>query len=100
MSNFAVVGLGPTEIIIILVIVLLLFGAKRLPEVGRSLGHGMRGFKDAVTGKDAEGDEREQLAPPAEPGAHHDADGRAGEPGGTERAPADGERAGAPDART
>ncbi len=44
--------LGPTELIIILVILLLLFGAKRLPELGKSLGGGMREFKDSVTGKD------------------------------------------------
>jgi sec-independent protein translocase protein TatA len=52
MLNFAVVGVGPVEIIIVLAILLLLFGAKRLPEVGRSLGTGMREFKDSVTGKD------------------------------------------------
>lgn len=46
--------IGPTELIIVLVIVLLLFGAKRLPELGRSLGGGMREFKDSVTGKDDE----------------------------------------------
>lgn len=44
--------LGPTELIIILVILLLLFGAKRIPELGKSLGGGMREFKDSVTGKD------------------------------------------------
>ena len=49
------------EILIILVVLLLLFGAKRLPEMGRSLGRGMREFKDAVTGKD---DEPAQLTPP------------------------------------
>jgi sec-independent protein translocase protein TatA len=49
------------EILIILVVLLLLFGAKRLPEMGRSLGRGMREFKDAVTGKD---DERPELNPP------------------------------------
>jgi sec-independent protein translocase protein TatA len=38
------------EILIILGVLLLLFGAKRLPEMGRSLGRGMREFKDAVTG--------------------------------------------------
>ena len=54
---------GWQEMIIILVVLLLLFGAKRLPEMGRSLGRGMREFKDAVTGQD---DEREpaELAPP------------------------------------
>jgi sec-independent protein translocase protein TatA len=41
---------SPSHLIILLVIALLLFGGKRLPEVGRSLGHGMREFKDAVTG--------------------------------------------------
>ena len=38
------------HIILLLLIALLLFGGKRLPEMGRSLGHGMREFKDAVTG--------------------------------------------------
>jgi len=57
--------LGWPEIIIILVVLLLLFGAKRLPEMGRSLGRGMREFKDAVTGN--EPPERQELAsPPAE----------------------------------
>lgn len=41
---------SPTHIVIILVLALLLFGAKRLPEMGRSLGHGMREFKESVTG--------------------------------------------------
>ena len=49
------------EILIILVVLLLLFGAKRLPEMGKSLGRGMREFKDAVTGKD---DEPAELSPP------------------------------------
>jgi sec-independent protein translocase protein TatA len=43
---------GPLEIIIILVIVLIVFGPKRLPDLGKSLGRGMREFKDSVTGKD------------------------------------------------
>ncbi len=45
-------GLGlenPLHIAIILVVVLLVFGAKRLPEMGRSIGQGMRGFKDELT---------------------------------------------------
>lgn len=41
---------SPTHIALLLLIALLLFGAKRLPEIGRSLGHGMREFKDSVTG--------------------------------------------------
>lgn len=44
------VGLtSPTHIVLLLLIALLLFGAKRLPEIGRSLGHGMREFKDSVS---------------------------------------------------
>jgi len=47
-------NIGPLELVVILVIVLLLFGAKRLPELGRSLGSGMKEFKDSVTGKDSD----------------------------------------------
>jgi sec-independent protein translocase protein TatA len=42
---------NPIHIVLILVVVLLVFGAKRLPEMGRSLGDGMRGFKEAVSGQ-------------------------------------------------
>jgi sec-independent protein translocase protein TatA len=41
---------NPLHILILLVVVLLVFGAKRLPEIGRSLGEGMRGFKDSISG--------------------------------------------------
>ncbi len=47
-------NIGPLEIVIVLVIVLIIFGPKRLPDLGRSLGRGMREFKDSVTGKDKE----------------------------------------------
>ena len=43
-------GIGPTELIIVLVIALIILGPKRLPEVGRSIGHGMREFKDSISG--------------------------------------------------
>jgi sec-independent protein translocase protein TatA len=52
-------NIGPLEIIILLVIVLVIFGPKRLPELGRGLGKGMREFKDSVTGKDD--DDRKEL---------------------------------------
>ena len=55
--------LGWPEIIIILVVLLLLFGAKRLPEMGRSLGKGMREFKDAVTTSEPEPKEITTPAP-------------------------------------
>ena len=44
-------NIGTGEIILLLLLALLLFGAKRLPEIGRSLGSGMKEFKDSVTGK-------------------------------------------------
>lgn len=43
---------GPYELIIILVIVILIFGARKLPQLGESLGKGIRYFKNAITGKD------------------------------------------------
>jgi sec-independent protein translocase protein TatA len=44
--------IGPGEIAIVLVIALLIFGPKKLPELGKGLGRGMRDFKRAVTGDD------------------------------------------------
>jgi sec-independent protein translocase protein TatA len=41
---------NPLHIAIVLVVVLLVFGAKRLPEMGKSLGEGLRGFKESVSG--------------------------------------------------
>ncbi|HET9103490.1 MAG TPA: twin-arginine translocase TatA/TatE family subunit [Solirubrobacteraceae bacterium] len=43
---------NPLHLAIILVVVLMVFGAKRLPEMGKSLGTGLRGFKDAVSGNE------------------------------------------------
>jgi sec-independent protein translocase protein TatA len=57
----------PWHIILLLLIALLLFGGKRLPEMGRSLGHGMREFKDAVTGNSPDPPEPQAELPPAEP---------------------------------
>jgi sec-independent protein translocase protein TatA len=45
-------GIGVTEMIILLIVLLVFFGPKRLPEMGRSLGRGMREFKDSLSGKD------------------------------------------------
>ncbi len=50
-------GIGIWEILILLLVVLLVFGPKRLPEMGRSLGKGMREFKDSISGKDFEDDD-------------------------------------------
>jgi sec-independent protein translocase protein TatA len=54
-------NVGPWEIILLLLLALLLFGAKRLPEIGRSMGRGMREFKDSVSGKDLDDDEPAEL---------------------------------------
>jgi sec-independent protein translocase protein TatA len=54
--------LGPTELIIILVIVFLLFGASRLPQIGSGFGQAIRGFKNAVTGEDEKKEKKEKKA--------------------------------------
>ena len=46
-------NIGPFELIIVLVIALLVLGPKRLPDAGKSLGKGLREFKDALSGDDA-----------------------------------------------
>lgn len=51
---------GPEWIVVLLVVLLLIFGAKRLPEIGSSLGRGIRTFKSAVTGEDAAATEDHQ----------------------------------------
>lgn len=49
------VGLeNPIHLAFLLLIVLLIFGAKRLPEIGRSLGSGLRGFKESISGESRE----------------------------------------------
>jgi sec-independent protein translocase protein TatA len=44
--------IGIAGLVVILIVALLVFGPRRLPEIGRSLGKGMREFKDSITGKD------------------------------------------------
>jgi len=56
-------GIGTGELVILLVVLLLVFGAKRLPEMGRSLGKGMREFKEGVAGAQESVDE--PVPPPA-----------------------------------
>jgi sec-independent protein translocase protein TatA len=51
MTNAFIAGLGPLELGIILLIVLVIVGGRRLPQLGRQLGGGVREFKDSVTAK-------------------------------------------------
>ena len=50
-------NIGPMELIVVLVIALLVLGPKRLPQAGRSLGQGIREFKDSITGSSKSEDE-------------------------------------------
>lgn len=58
-------NIGWQGIVIILLVLLLIFGPKRLPEMGRSIGHGIREFKDSLTGKDDDEPTRVEIAEPA-----------------------------------
>ena len=51
---------GVWEILLLLLVLLLVFGPKRLPEMGRSMGRGMREFKDSLTGKGDDEDEEQE----------------------------------------
>jgi sec-independent protein translocase protein TatA len=58
-------NIGPMELIIVLVIALLVIGPKRLPEVGKSLGRGMREFKESISGGNSRDDEDDvDVSPP------------------------------------
>jgi len=65
-------NVGPFELAIVLIIALVVFGPKRLPELGRSLGKGIREFRGSVSGEDHEPEPPEAIEPPkpaAEPQA-------------------------------
>jgi sec-independent protein translocase protein TatA len=53
-------GIGLPEVLLVLAIVLIIFGPKRLPALGRSLGSGMRNFKESVTSRHDDEDEDEE----------------------------------------
>jgi sec-independent protein translocase protein TatA len=54
---------GPTELILIILIVVIIFGARRLPELGKSLGEGIKNFKKSVTSREKESDSKEESEP-------------------------------------
>lgn len=53
-------SIGPLEIILVVVVLLIIFGPKRLPSLGKSLGTGMREFKESITGEDKHRDEHDE----------------------------------------
>jgi sec-independent protein translocase protein TatA len=67
---------NPIHILFLLVIVLLVFGAKRLPEMGHSLGAGLRGFKESISGEESDHGmlHLEHTAPEAVPAPVHTAE--------------------------
>ena len=62
-----VYGIGITELLIVLAIVLVILGPKRLPKLGRQLGSGMREFRDSLTRRHEDQPEEEPSPPPARP---------------------------------
>lgn len=59
-------NIGPMELIIVLAIALIVLGPKKLPEVGKSVGKGMREFKEAISGDSDRDDERASLTKSSE----------------------------------
>jgi sec-independent protein translocase protein TatA len=57
-------NIGPMELVVVAIIALLVVGPKRLPEVGRSLGKGMREFKDSISGDNRDDDDEADASPP------------------------------------
>ena len=78
-------NIGPMELIIVLVVVLLIFGPKRLPGLGKQLGTGMREFKESISGKGRDDDDDE-----ADRSDRRQAEAALGRPEG-EQAPLEGE---------
>ena len=57
---FFLVPVGPTELILIILLLVLVFGARRLPELGKSLGEGIKNFKRSISGKEEKGKETQK----------------------------------------
>jgi sec-independent protein translocase protein TatA len=65
--TFAILDIGSTEILVIMLVVLLLFGSKRMPDLARSLGKSLREFKKATSGLEAELKRAMEAPPPPPP---------------------------------
>jgi sec-independent protein translocase protein TatA len=59
-------NIGPMELVVVLAIALIVLGPKKLPEVGRSVGNGLRGFKESISGDSRRDDDDERPALRAE----------------------------------
>ena len=64
---------NPLHLLLLLVVLLMLFGAKRLPEMGRSMGSGLRGFKDALSNDVVPELTAANVTPPASPAHEREA---------------------------
>lgn len=74
-----ILGLGPTELIIILVIILVLFGPKRLPQLGKSLGKTMKAIREGAEGKLDAAEDDDDVASAAPAKAKADAEAKSDE---------------------
>jgi sec-independent protein translocase protein TatA len=82
-------NIGPLELAIVLVVVLLIFGPKRLPGLGKQLGTGMREFKESITGS-GKRDDDDDAVDAADPDDRRKAEAALGRPEG-EQAPLEGD---------
>lgn len=83
-------NIGLPEVAIVLGIVLLIFGPKRLPAAGRALGHSMREFKDSISGRNKDDAELEQGDASAEATPEPAAPAKASESASGDQRPSDG----------
>lgn len=79
-ASFLIGTPGPTELIILLLVVLLIFGAKRLPEIGASMGKGIREFKRSIRDVQDSIDESDEAPPARQLDAPAQTEERTGEP--------------------
>jgi sec-independent protein translocase protein TatA len=77
-------SIGPLELLVVLGIILLIFGPKRLPAAGRALGQGIREFKDSITSRKGRDDDDEPAELPAGPSRASTAEGASAAPGSPE----------------
>ncbi len=66
-------SLGVPELLIILLIVIIIFGANKLPQLGKGLGQGLRNFKDSVKGDEPPAGQAQAVARPGPPAIHQEA---------------------------